>query len=85
MHHRTRIHALCRAGLAGPSGCWELREARLRASSERIDPQRARLAIRSHLAPIETARPLEDIDDADRREQALQVRSWFKGELLGED
>lgn len=79
------IHALCQAGLADPSGCWRLWEARLLASDERVDPSRARLAIRSHLARIEAARPLEGIAEADRRGQAGQVREWFKRELLGED
>ena len=79
------IHALCQAGLADPSGCWRLWEARLLASGERVDPSRARLAIRSHLARIEAARPLEAIAEADQRAQAGQVRAWLKRELLGED
>ena len=79
------IHALSQAGLVDPSRCWQLWEARQQAAGETVDPSRARLAIRSHLARIETARPLEGIDDPDQRRQAVQVRSWFKRELLSED
>lgn len=79
------IHAVCGAGLVDPPGCWRLWEARLQASGERVDLSRARLAIRSHLARIESARPLESIADAGQRDQAGQVRSWFKRELLGGD
>lgn len=78
------IHALCRAGLADPSGCWRLWEARLRASGEPVDAARARLANRSHLARIEAVRPLEGIADDGEREQAGQVLAWCKRELLGE-
>jgi hypothetical protein len=79
------IHAVCEAGLCDPTGCWRLWEARQRASGERADPSRARLAISSHLARIETARPLEGIENADQRGQASRVRAWIKRELLGED
>jgi hypothetical protein len=79
------IHAVCRAGLTDPPGCWRLWEARLAAAGEQVDAVRARLAIRSHLARIESARPIESIADAGQRNEAVQVRSWFKRELLGGD
>ena len=79
------IHAVCGAGLVDPPGCWRLWETRLAASGEQADPRRARLAIRSHLARIEAARPLEEIADTGAREQAARVRSWIKQELLGDD
>jgi hypothetical protein len=79
------IHAVCGAGLFDPPGCWRLWEARQRAAGEQVDAGRARLAIRSHLARIESARPLGSIADAGQRDEAGQVRSWFKRELLGGD
>jgi len=79
------IHALCQASLVDPAGCWRLWEARQKAAGESVDPRRARLAIRSHLARIEAIRPLADIASKDQRTSAEQVRSWFKRELLGED
>jgi hypothetical protein len=79
------IHAVCGAGLVDPPGCWRLWASRLAASGEQADPRRARLAIRSHLARIEAARPLEGIADTGQREHAAHVRSWIKQELLGDD
>jgi hypothetical protein len=79
------IHALCGAGLLDPPDCWHLWESRLAAAGEPVDPRRARLAIRSHLARIESARPLAGITDAGQQEQAAQVRGWFTREFLGGD
>jgi len=79
------IHALCQASLVDPAGCWRLWGARQKAAGESVDPRRARLAIRSHLARIEAIRPLADIAAKDQRASAEQLRSWFKRELLGED
>lgn len=79
------IHALCGAGLVEAPGCWHLWASRLAAAGQRADPRRARLAIRSHLARIESARPLAGITDAGQREQAARVRAWFIREFLGGD
>jgi hypothetical protein len=79
------IHALCGAGLVDPARCWRLWEDRCTAAGEAADPLRARLAIRSHLARIETSRPLESIADHGQRELASQLRRWFKREFLDED
>jgi predicted nucleotidyltransferase component of viral defense system len=78
------IHAVVTAGLMDAMQCWSLWEERQRLSGEDADPGRARLAVRSHLARIEVARPLPSIADEAERARAADVRRWITTELLHE-
>jgi len=78
------IHALVKADLISARECWDLWEGRQKLAREDTDRRRAALAIRSHLARIESVRPLESIESTDQRAEAAQVRGWIAKELLGE-
>ncbi len=78
------IHELVAAGLLNVTECWELWETRQRAAREEADRRRAALAIRSHLARIESSRPLASIGNPVERAQAGRVRDWVTKELLRE-
>ncbi len=83
---------ICEAGQVSDSSlraCYRYWLAHLRLWRERqqqsgsdTDPNRARLAIETHLARISQHRPLETITDPDQRAEAEAVRSWFTQELL---
>ncbi len=68
------IYSLCKARLLNADECWELWRQRQELSGNDKDASRARLAIETHLERIGLHRPLENIADADQREQAHQVR-----------
>jgi hypothetical protein len=52
------------------------------SAGENSDRDRALLAIRTHLARIEQARPLEKIADATQQAEASHLRTWFRQEFL---
>jgi hypothetical protein len=52
-------------------------QERQRAASEDDDLERAKLAVRTNLARIEAARPLDAVD-----ERSAALRAWFKQEFL---
>ena len=76
------IHALCTAGILTIARCWTLWQTRQQLAGEATDRSRAALAIRTHLARIAQARPLDGIVDARERHAAEQVRAWFAQEFL---
>jgi len=76
------IYAVCQAGLATPTECWELWRRRQESSGSDINDRRARLAVESHLMRIVNHRPLESIKDTTERKEARKVREWFKQEFL---
>lgn len=76
------IYVLCQAGRCNITGCWDLWLERQRLASEDADRARAVIAIRTHLARLEQARPLEQIADPEERSAAEQSRTWFITEFL---
>ena len=76
------IYAFCRAGRTTPTQCWDLWRKRQKMSGSDTDVHRARLAIQTHLARIETQRPLESLEAPEERKKAGELRSWFHGEFL---
>jgi hypothetical protein len=76
------VHAVCRAGLATASECWDLWRQRQRMSASDSDGTRARIAVETHLTRIAGHRPLEQIADPPAREEAERVRTWFREEFL---
>ena len=76
------VYTVCTAGIVDVGGCWQLWERRQRGAGEDADRSRAALAIRTHLARIEQARPLDRIEDLEQRERAKTVRRWFLEEFL---
>jgi hypothetical protein len=78
------IYTVCEAGLTTPEQCWKWWRERQRLAKENDDPQRARLAIQTHLARIVQHRPLSDIRDDEQRESAERVRNWFGEDFLNE-
>lgn len=76
------VHAVCGAALADPATCWTLWEKRRALAAAEADRRRAALAIRTHLARIEQARPLESIIRPEERAAAAAVRKWFVEEFL---
>ena len=77
------IYAVCRAGLATISQCWEAWARRQTAGRSDPDRRRAFLAVESHLARIIAHRPLDGIEAASEREQAKRLRDWFVKDFLG--
>ena len=76
------IYTACKNGLAAPVRCWELWRKRQEMSGSDTDSHRARLALQTHLARIETQRPLEGIPDPAERKNAGELRRWFRKEFL---
>jgi hypothetical protein len=76
------IFALCNAGLTTPMECWNVWRKRQELAGSDSDIRRAQLAIETHLARIALHRPLDTIADPDRRDEAEQVRAWFREEFL---
>ncbi len=76
------IYALCDSGLTTAQECWGLWAERLRKAGNEADRQRALLAVQTHLARVAKHRPLEAIPEADQRDEAVRVRSWFAEVLL---
>jgi hypothetical protein len=76
------IYAVCQAGLTSPAECWQWwRQCQEMAGSD-TNPERAHLAIETHLARISQHRPLARIGERDMREAAQRVRTWFSTEFL---
>ena len=76
------IYALCHSGIVSPRECWDLWGRRQELAKSDSDTGRAKLAIQTHLQRIALLRPLEQIDDADRRTQTVRLRSWFQEDFL---
>ena len=76
------IYALCQASLATPQQCWQLWRRRQQLAGSDTDSHRARLAIETHLTRIALHRPLDDISDPGQKEEAEQVRTWFREGFL---
>jgi hypothetical protein len=76
------IYAVCEAGLATPTQCWQWWCEREVLTQGNADLHRARLAIETHLARISQHRPLSTIAETKQRESAERVRSWFKEVFL---
>ncbi len=76
------IYTLCDRGLTTARECWELWAERQRKAGSEADRRRAVLAAQTHLARVAKHRPLEAITDADQRDEAMRVRSWFAEVLL---
>lgn len=76
------IYLLCERGLADPGMCWELWKERRKLAGDDTLPSRARLALLTSLNRIELQRPLSMVEDADKRAQAEQLRTWFRKEFL---
>ncbi|MDW8327292.1 MAG: nucleotidyl transferase AbiEii/AbiGii toxin family protein [Anaerolineales bacterium] len=76
------IYTLCQAGVVSIARCWEWWEERQLLANENASRSRAKLALLSHLARLEQARPLDKIEDAVQRAEAERVRTWFSEEFL---
>jgi len=76
------IHALCQANLITAAECWRLWRRRQQLAGSDTSPDRARLAIETHLARVAQHRPLAQITDPPQRAAANQVRLWFSTEFL---
>lgn len=76
------IHALCAAGLANPEDCWQLWRRRQTLAGSDANPERARLALETHLARIALHRPLEKILSLEQKTDTQKIRAWFAGEFL---
>ena len=76
------IYMLCQRGQCDVARCWELWQERQRLAGEDMDRKRAAVAIETHLARLEQARPLVNIADAEQRAGAEQLRAWFRVEFL---
>jgi predicted nucleotidyltransferase component of viral defense system len=78
------IYALCQSGIVGIAQCWKLWGERQRLANENASRSRAHLALLSHLARLEQARPLDKIEDAAQKAEAERVRTWFFEEFLSD-
>lgn len=76
------IYMICWNGLARERECWAVWEARQKLNKGSPDHARARLALQTHLARLNSQRPLELIADPASQAAAAQLRSWFHKELL---
>jgi hypothetical protein len=76
------IYAVCHSGLIEAQECWRLWRLRQQRVGSDTDEHRARLALSTHLSRIAQHRPLEGISDADQREEAETLRTWFTTEFL---
>ena len=76
------VYSMCTAGMVDVEECRQLWEQRQRGAGEDTDRTRAALAIRTHLARLEQARPLDRIEDLEHRKRAETVRRWFREEFL---
>ena len=76
------VHAICQNGLSTAAECWRLWRERQQLARASADSERARLAVRTHLARIAAQRPLESIQDPDERTSVARTRDWYEKELL---
>ena len=77
------VYTVCQAGRATIEQCWSWWSARQAAAGEEADRQRAALAIQTHLARLESARPLANITEPEQKAEAEHLRTWFAEEFLG--
>jgi len=78
------IHAICISNLATPMTCWQLWRQRQELAGDEANIALAMIAIRGHLERIELYRPLDAIADLGQREQARQLRQWYREVFLHE-
>jgi hypothetical protein len=76
------IYTLCESRRYTVMQCWELWQTRQQLAGENDDRQRALIAVQTHLARIEQARPLNQIGDVEEQEAAEKLRKWFQVEFL---
>lgn len=76
------IFTACQANIVTPQRCWELWSRRQELAGSDTNITRAKLAIETHLTRIAQLRPLDRIENAEQREQAQRLRTWFSEELL---
>lgn len=76
------IYTVCMAGLVDPQQCWRLWRQRQQLSGSDAEPDRARLAVETHLARITQHRPVEEIAEPEERAHAEHLRTWFRTEFL---
>lgn len=72
------IYAVCHAALTTPVECWRWWQQRQQLANSDVDFWRARLAIETHLERITQHRPLAKITDTQQRQNAQQIRVWFR-------
>ncbi|HEY6322147.1 MAG TPA: nucleotidyl transferase AbiEii/AbiGii toxin family protein [Thermoanaerobaculia bacterium] len=71
------IYTLCQVGRVSANECWRLWRERQRRAGSDSDPNRARLAIETHLSRIAQHRPLDTIAEPGQRAAAAKLRNWF--------
>lgn len=76
------VYTLCQNNMITAVQCWQLWQQRQRKSGSNAHPDRAKLALQTHLARIEQHRPLDNISDLNSRESAEQLRNWFKSDFM---
>ncbi len=76
------IFTACHANIVTPQRCWELWSRRQELAGSDTNVTRAKLAIETHIARIAQLRPLDRIENAEQREHAQRLRTWFSEELL---
>lgn len=76
------IHALCTAELIAPAHCWQLWRQRQNLAGSDANPDRAKLAVETHLMRISLHRPLEKIVAIQQRDEAEKTRNWFADVFL---
>ncbi len=76
------VDAVCQARLCTPAECWAVWRRRELLAGGDPDPERAALAIETHLARIAQHRRLEQIADPADRAEAERLRTWFAEDFL---
>lgn len=76
------IYTLCQRGVMTPTDCWRLWKERQERADSDTSPDRARLAVESHLGRIARQRPLESIADPEQRRSSETLRGFFRQEFL---
>jgi hypothetical protein len=76
------IYTICQADLVSIAECWMLWHKWQELIGNEHDDDKAHLAIETHLKRIELQRPLEQIENAEQREYAKNVREWFVNSFL---
>lgn len=71
------VYTLCTSGLATPAECWSLWRQRQEATGDSSSSPHAWSAASTHLARIESARPLSKIRDPEEKARAAAIRGWF--------
>jgi len=76
------IFMVCESGLTQPRLCWQWWRLRQIQAGSDANPERACLAIETHLARIERHRPLDHIASAEDQLAAAKLRQWFKRSFI---